>query len=207
MASTPQFDRDKMRAVILHACYACEPEDLGAVKLNKVLYYTDMIGYAHRRQAVTGATYRKRPNGPTTDQLLFQLREMEREGEIEVRSVDYHGFTKKEYIPLVDEPEAILNEVERDILNDVVEFVCRRNTAKSISDYSHKLPWEMAEMGGEIPYHSAMLLFPMQPSPEAFETVEQGMAEVEAERSKSDSLGVRSLGDFRGRILAAAGQV
>ena len=201
-----QFNRDKMRAVILRACHSCAPEDLGAVKLNKVLYYPDMVGYAHNCQAVTGATYRKRPNGPTTDQLLFTLRDMERAGEIEVRSVDYHGYTKKEYIALVEEPQGLLNEAEQAILDDVIEFVCRLNTAQSISDYSHKLPWEMAEMGGEIPYHTAILLFPVQPSPEAFEAVEQGMGEVETARSSSKSVGMRSLGDFRGRILAAAGQ-
>lgn len=201
-----QFDRKKMRAVILRAARSCAPSDLGAVKLNKVLYFLDMISYANHRESVTGATYRKRPNGPTSDQLLFALRDMERAGDIRTVSVDYHGFLKKEYHPLVDEPEGALNDSELSLLDDVIDFVCRKNTAKSISDYSHKLPWEMADMGGEIPYHTAMLLFPMQPSPEAFEAAEDGMREVEAARSAGTSMGVRSLGDFRGSILASIGQ-
>lgn len=201
-----QFDRDKMRAVILRMCHSCRPDDLGAVKLHKVLYYIDMMMYAHQRQVVTGATYRKRPNGPMADQLLFLLRDMERAGDIRVDAVSYHGFSKKEYHALVDEPKGVLNDEEIAMLDDVIDFVCRRNTAKSISDYSHALPWEMAEMGGEIPYHSAMLLFPMQPSPEAFEAAEQGMKEVEAARSQGRPVGMRSLGDFRGRVLASIGQ-
>ncbi|OGS52204.1 MAG: hypothetical protein A3J40_11915 [Erythrobacter sp. RIFCSPHIGHO2_12_FULL_63_10] len=201
-----QFDRKKMRAVILRTCHICAPGDLGAVKLNKVLYFLDMISYAHHREAVTGATYRKRPNGPTSDQLLFALRDMERAGDIRTESVDYHGFLKKEYHPLADVPEGVLNEAELSLLDDVIDFVCRRNTAKSISDYSHKLPWEMAKMGGEIPYHTAMLLFPMQPSPEAFEAAEDGMREVETAKSAGTSMGMRSLGDFRGSILASIGQ-
>lgn len=201
-----QLDRDKMRAVILRACHTCAPDDLGAVKLNKVLYYFDMISYAHRRVSVTGATYRKRPNGPTSDQLLFLLRDMEAAGDIEIRNVDYHGYEKKEYIAKATEPINVLNEDELGLLDDVIDFVCRQNSAKSISEYSHSLPWEMAEMGGVIPYHSAMLLIPSQPSPEAFEAVQKGMSEVAPERSTRNAVGMSKLEDFRSRILAASGQ-
>tara|TARA_B100001057_G_scaffold243772_1_gene244107 strand:- start:839 stop:1459 length:621 start_codon:yes stop_codon:yes gene_type:complete len=201
-----QFDPGKMRAVILHTCHACDPSDLGAVKLHKVLYYLDMVMYAHQREVVTGATYRKRPNGPMADQLLFTLRDMTQAGDLKVENVNYHGFWKKEYQALVPEPEGILNSEELSMLDDVIDFVCRKNTAKSISDYSHALPWEMADMGGEIPYHTAMLLFPMQPSPEAFDAAEQGMSEVETARSQTEALGLQDLGAFRGRVLASVGQ-
>lgn len=201
-----QLDRNKMRAVILRACHTCEPHELGAVKLNKVLYYFDMISYAHHREAVTGATYRKRPNGPTSDQLLFLLRDMEAVGDIEVRNVNYHGYLKKEYIAKAVEPKGILSKQELSLLDDVLDFVCRQNTAKSISEYSHSLPWEMADMGGIIPYHSAMLLIPAQPSPEAFEAVKMGMGEVAKEGSTRNTLGLSKLADFRSRLLAASGQ-
>ena len=201
-----QFDRDKMRAVILRACHSCDAQDLGAVKLNKVLYYYDMISYAHHRYSVTGAVYRKRPNGPTSDQLLFVLRDMARDGEIEIRTVDYFGYMKKEYHAKIDEPEHVLNDAEKSLLDDVIDFVCTRNTAKSISEYSHSLPWEMAEMGGVIGYETAMLLFPSQPSPEAFELAARGMTEVEDTRSSRGALAMSSIGDFRSRLLSAAGQ-
>ncbi len=194
-----------MRAVVLRACHSCDPSDLGAVKLNKVLYFLDMISYAHHRSPVTGATYRKRPNGPTSDQLLFLLREMERNGDIDIRDVDYHGYWKKEYTAKVGEPEGVLSQDELSLLDDVLEFVCRQNSARSISEYSHSLPWEMAEMGDEIPYHSAMLLFPMEPTPEAFEMVEQGFAEIEAARQESNTVDMQLLAAFRSRLLSEAG--
>ena len=56
-----QFDRAKLKTVILYVCSRCEPAQLGAVKLHKVLYFTDMLHYAHAGTAVTGATYRERP--------------------------------------------------------------------------------------------------------------------------------------------------
>lgn len=205
MAPT-QFNREKMRAVVLRVCHSCAAEDVGAVKLHKVLYFLDMLSYAQQRKAVTGATYRKRPNGPASDQLLFSLRDMEKAGDIRISNVEYHGYLKKEFAPLVDEPSGVLTKAELSLLDDVIEFVCRHNTARSISEYSHSLPWEMAAMGGEIPYRSAMLLFPMEPSPEAFEAVEQGICEVETARSQRSTVGLRTLGDFRSSILAAAGQ-
>lgn len=203
---TMQFDREKMRAVILRACHSCDPHELGAVKLNKVLYYLDMLTYAHQRAAVTGATYRKRPNGPASDQLLFLLRDMERRGDIQIRDVNYHGYIKKEYVPLVEQPEGVLNAAELSLLDDVIDFVCRQNTARSISEYSHSLPWEMAQMGGEIPYRSAMLLLPMEPTPEAFELAEQGLAEIADAKSSARIVDLPLLTEFRGRILSEAGQ-
>jgi hypothetical protein len=108
MIQNVRFDREKMRAVILHTAHSCAPEGLGAVKLNKVLYFLDMISYAHWRTPVTGATYRKRPNGPTSDQLLFALRDMSRDGDILTKRVDYHGYWKIEYHPLTEEPREVL---------------------------------------------------------------------------------------------------
>lgn len=201
-----QFNRAKMCAVILRATNGFRPSDMGAVKLNKVLYFVDMVHYAHFRQAITGATYRKRPNGPTTDQLLFVLREMQQDGQVKIDDVEYHGYWKKQYTPLKAEPSGLLNAEEQSLVDDVVDFVCRQNSAKTISEYSHQMPWEMAGDGGIIPYSTAMLLLPMQVSPEAFDAASKGIAEIEVVRSKSGSLGGLSVSDFLSRVSASAGQ-
>ena len=38
-----QYDRGKLKSVVLYTCAKCEPSRLGAVKLHKVLYFADMI--------------------------------------------------------------------------------------------------------------------------------------------------------------------
>ena len=93
-----QFDRAKLKEVILYACSTCDPSRMGAVKLNKVLYFVDMLRYAKVGAPLTGAVYRKRPMGPTCDQLLSVLNELSRERALEIRNVDYFGYLKKEYI-------------------------------------------------------------------------------------------------------------
>lgn len=205
MSPQMQFDRAKLKAAILHTCRSVKPERLGAVKLHKVLYFLDMIHYAQTGSPVTGATYRKRPFGPTCVPLLPILRELENEGAIEIRDVDFHGRRKKEYIAKARPEKGLLNAVELDLLKEVIEFVCDKNSARSISEYSHRLPWEMAEFGEEIPYESALLLFPSQASPEAFDAVEEEAGEIEAQRSKGDAVVFTELAAFRSRVLSEIG--
>src|SRR5438445_488262 len=112
MARTMQFNRAKFKDVILYTCHKCDSSKLGAVKLNKVLYFSDMIRYAWTGGPVTGATYRKRKHGPTTDSLLPALRELSAERKLEIHDVNYFGFTKKEYVPLTEPDISRLSKEE-----------------------------------------------------------------------------------------------
>lgn len=201
-----QFDRNKLKAVILHTCKACPPDRLGAVKLHKVLYFLDMSQFAQSGSPVTGCTYRKRPYGPTCVQLLPALSELQRDGALEIRDTEYYGLKKKEYVALADEPAGVLSDAETALLDESIEFVCERNSAKSISDFSHQLPWEMVEFGEEITYESALWLYPNQISPEAFDMARQGAEEVGYPRHKADTLGLSKLSDFRSRVLQQIGR-
>ena len=201
-----QFDRAKLRAAILHTCRATDPDKLGAVKLHKVLYFLDMIHYAQTGSAVTGSTYRKRPFGPTCVQLLPTLRDMAKEGLLEIRQVEFYGHLKTEYHATANKEAGVLNESELAVLDEVIDFVCQRHSAKSISDYSHKLPWEMAEFGEVIPYSTALLLYPVEVTPEAIEATEEGLAEVEAERLNANPVDFSKFSDFRSRVLSQIGR-
>lgn len=198
-----QFDRNKLKAVILHTCAACPASTLGAVKLHKVLYFLDMINYAQSGLSVTGSSYCKRPFGPTCEQLLPMLREMQIAGEIEIREVEFYGRLKKEFIARVDETSGVLNIAETALLEEVITFVCHQNTAQSISDYSHQLPWEMAEFGESIPYSSALMLFPADIGPEAFDAVRQGAREVAEARLNENTVDMSLLKTLRNRLQPA----
>jgi hypothetical protein len=198
-----QFDRAKLKAVILYTCQKCEAAQLGATKLNKVLYFSDMLHYAHVGASITGSTYRKRPFGPTNDQLLVSLAELKRQGAIDIRNVDYFGFIKKEYIA-VESPEIDrLSKIERELLDDVIEFVCLNNSAKTISEFSHNRAWEIAKFGDVIPYNSVFSIFPTQVSLEAMDWARDEVEKLEAEGSLTDTVGSVTFADFRSRVLEA----
>jgi Protein of unknown function (DUF4065) len=197
-----QFDLAKLKDVILYTCSRCEPSLLGAVKLHKVLYFSDMLHYANVGAPLTGATYRKRPMGPTCDQLLATLNELVRDGALKIRDVDYFGYMKKEYIIAAVRSEGeSLSETGRAILDDVIDFVCVNNTAKTISEFSHNKAWEIAEFGEVITYNSVFNLFPTQVSPETVEWASQEAAAIANERSKKTSVETRVFGTLREKVL------
>jgi hypothetical protein len=198
-----QFDRSKLKALILYAASKCSPSQLGAVKLHKLLYYSDMLHYADVGTPITGATYRKRPYGPTCDSLLPVLRELEQAGAIKIRKVDYFGYSKAEYEAIEKPDLSRFSNEELSLVNEVIEFVCSENTAKTISELSHALPWEMVEFGDALPYHNALHLFPNQVTPDAFAWAEGEAGDVAATKSTSSVLDYEDFAAFRSRVLQA----
>lgn len=207
MPTNAQFDRAKLKAAILHICALCPPDRLGAVKLHKVLYFADMIRYAQMGHPLTGAQYRKRPFGPTCVPLLPVLRELEQSGEIEVNEVDYFGLRKKEYRSTSSAVQGILSVEELKLLDEVIEFVCMQNTAKTISDFSHQAPWERADFGEEIPYTTAYLLFPSIVSEEAFDVTAKGFEGFEAQGQSANAVVFTDFGAFSNRVRQAGNRL
>ena len=162
-----QFDKAKLDSAILYICSKCPPAKLGAVKLHKVLYYSDMLHYAEFGSPITGAEYRKRPFGPTCDALLESLDRLSRQGLMQARFVDYYGFKKKEFIVTEEADTSRFNDSEIALIDDMIDFVCVENSAKTISEFSHNRAWELAEFGDVLPYVSVFQIFPTEVSLEA----------------------------------------
>lgn len=196
-----QFDKAKLHAVILYVCGKCEPAELGAVKLHKVLYYTDMLRYLGEGSPITGSVYRKRPFGPTCDQLLSALRELSNQNKIEIREVDFFSYKKKEYHLIGEGDYSRLSGSELAFIDNVIAFVCGENSAKTISEISHSAAWEAAEMGEELPYNSVYHIFANQVSPEALEWATDVAAEIAIERTQSEPMDYVNLAAFRSRVL------
>ncbi len=200
------FDREKLKAAILHICAGCDPANLGAVKLHKVLYFSDMLHYAQTGKPITGAVYRKRPFGPTCDPLLSTLSGLEREGSLEIESVDYFGYQKKNYRAKVKPETNRLSADELNLLDEVIDFVCNSNSAKTISEFSHNRAWDIVEFGEVMPYHSIFSIFPTQVSKEATDWAESEVKQIEASRPQSDPVEIHDYRLLRKRVLETLGQ-
>jgi len=191
-----QFDAAKLRAGVLYTISHCDPDKLGAVKLHKVLYFTDMLHYLRVGTPAIGATYRKSRFGPTCDELSPLLSQLVAEGAIEIRESEYFGYPKKEYDAKEAPQVEHLSREEVTLLEDVIEFVCNDNTAKTISEFSHNRAWERAEFGDTLPYNSAFLLLARHAP---LGSLEWRSKEV-AERAKNLFEGIR-FGNFRSREI------
>jgi hypothetical protein len=184
-SSNVSFDWGKFRAAVLHIIGGCDSTRLGAVKLHKVLYYSDMMWFIETGKAITGADYRKRPFGPTCDALLPLLKDLENEQLIQIENVEYYGYAKKQFTLLGNSESNVLSADEKAVLDEISDFVCNNNSAKTISDFSHDMVWDMVEYGEVIPYHNAIHLIPNDIAPSTLEWAEDLESEIEDSRRKS----------------------
>lgn len=195
-------DVRKLKAAIKHVVSLCEPDELGMVKLHKSLFYADMFLYATRGESITGCDYRKREFGPTCDAALTALSQLRSDGELATDRVNYFGYWKTTFLLLSAAKETNeLSVEEKALLRDSVDWVCKNNTAKGISEISHTGPWELVGFGDVIPYHSAISLFPSEVSEETMAWALEASNEVDAAGPHKDPMGLDDYRAFRSRVL------
>lgn len=148
-------NRDKLKALVHYVIAKCvNPSKLGSIKLNKVLWVSDLWAYVKWGQPITGEHYVKQQFGPVAS-IVGILRELQAENKIVVREREVFGRAKTDYIALV-RPENISKTFTADeisLVDDAINYVCR-HTAMQISDKTHDIIWQLAEIGEEIPYEA-----------------------------------------------------
>lgn len=199
MKNQHQFDVEKLKTLVLYVCSKCEPTQLGAIKLHKTLYFSDMLFYAENGHPITGAIYRKRPLGPTCDAILPIIRDLERDGDLEVTTVNYHGYHKKQFICKNIPDMTRINDKEKLVVDEMIDFVCKNNTAKMISDLSHNRAWDHADFGDVITYSSVFKIFPNPVSLEALDWASNEVKQIAA-KPTSESVVRKPLSDLRASL-------
>lgn len=155
------FDREKFKTLVHYICERCEdnPSRLGAVKLNKILWYAEIGRFMRTGEPLTGAAFIKRQFGPVPAEIQDVLEELEHEGKLFIRDVPYHQLEKREFISL-REPDIDTFFAASDIgtIERIIDMVCDMYSAKTISDQSHNEAWELAEIGEELPLYTALAI-------------------------------------------------
>ena len=95
-------DRDKLKALTHYIIARCEdPRILGSIKLNKILWASDLWAYAHWGKPITGEHYIKQQFGPVASTVGL-INELQAEKKIVVRERRDFGRNKTDYIALVE---------------------------------------------------------------------------------------------------------
>lgn len=151
------LDMNKLEALVHYVCYKShDPAALGAVKLNKILWYADVLTYVGKGKPITGETYIKRQFGPVPKHIQKVIKRLEDRGDIVVREVEYHEYPKREFIAMTKPDLAIFTPEEVSTIDYVIDIITHKHTAQSISMKSHDAIWELAEIGEEIPIYSVL---------------------------------------------------
>jgi hypothetical protein len=151
----------KLGAAIHFICrtMANQPDKLGAVKLHKALWFADVHAYRLTGQTITGGTFIRHQYGPFLKELDGAVAELERAGRLTVRMVNCREVEKREFIGRGEPDVNLLNERERQWLEQFAMEVCEDHTAASISERTHNRLWESAAMFEEIPIAAAAVQF------------------------------------------------
>lgn len=139
---------------VINEC-ADDPSRLGALRLNKALWHTDVLAYRATGQSVTGDSYVKRKNGPVPAEVLATIRELQNDGLIHVREPRYQ-FDPRRYMSLEDPDTSALSEQDIQLARNVIDYVYGKTTTE-ISDETHDVVWEAAKDGEPIPLEATLV--------------------------------------------------
>ena len=126
-------------------------EKLGAVKLNKILWFSEVLSFAKTGDSIAGARFVKQQFGPVPKAILPILNELQKDGVLLIEEVEYYGHRKRQFVCLGEPNISLFSESELEIIQDVFSAVTNSHTAASISQLTHDVIWKLAEVGEEIP--------------------------------------------------------
>ena len=151
MPATKKFEA--LTHLIVHECRD-NPTRLGSTRLNKALWFADMVAYKQTGKSITGDKYVKRQHGPVPKHILKTVDKLKAKGVMTVTEPQY-AYEPRQYISLSEPDVSALSDEERRMAKAAVDIMCQW-TATAISDDTHDIVWEAAMLGEEIPIEASL---------------------------------------------------
>jgi hypothetical protein len=155
----PVFDAEKFKELMLYAAAkSVEDETFGATKLNKILFFSDFLHFGLAGSSITGATYKRKPNGPVATQLPAMAREIEQAHYGHFVERPYFNLKQRRLVADRSADTRVFLDEERDLIDDVIRNL-EGSSAADVSNLSHirSRAWQVAEEGEVIPYTAVFL--------------------------------------------------
>lgn len=187
--SAIDYDEGKLIELILYVAAKCDLDpDFGAVKLNKILFYSDFEAYEKLGKPITGVEYRNYPNGPAPAPMKVLKHRLEESGD----AYEYHnplphspGWKQKRLLAGRAPDITRFSQAEVSLVDSVIARFAGRNGSQ-LSDLSHDHPgWRLSVEGEAIPYCTAFIADPneMELTDEEVVWVRSVVSRVQAERA------------------------
>jgi hypothetical protein len=163
---------EKLKRAVQYIAFKSDPFNLGDIRLNKILWKSDVFMHTEQGKSITGWRYMKYPHGPILDDYYTLLLEMEDEGTLLLAQA-YKGNRK---IHLIDayafEAYDVFSEKEVEVLDHFIDYV-ESKAAQEISDETHDLFYNMTGDREEISMGPVIVV----PSDDAIMWAEQVLKE------------------------------
>jgi len=76
-------DFEQFKRLVHYICSVADQDQLGAIKLNKILWFADAMAFARDGQSITAATYMKQKFGPVPRPMVPAMDALEKEGKLQ----------------------------------------------------------------------------------------------------------------------------
>ena len=148
---------DKLKEAVHYVISLCtDPSKLGAIRLNKIMWFSDKYAFRLNGATITADSYVKRRLGPVPKNVLAAIGELAAEGKVAARETTVPGNNVMRLFFTLTPPEsAVLSDQDRAVLASFTDLICNNFTANEISSATHDQVWEAAEIGEEIPMYTA----------------------------------------------------
>ena len=148
----------RLGELVLYVSAKCADDArFGATKLNKILWWSDMLAFGEHGEPITGAEYQRLRWGPAPRRLLPVQQALIAHGDAAVsKAKAFRGYTQSRLVPLRD-PDLSTFTAEQIALVDSVIARVWKATATGVSQLSHGKAWRIAEDGADIPYEAVFL--------------------------------------------------
>ncbi len=148
-----EFDRQKLKTLVHYVIWrAGNAPDFGAVKLNKVLWFSDARAFEAFGKLITGETYIRKKFGPVPTHVDSVLNELADEETIEIWKERFHEFQITRYAAVAPPDMTTFTVDELGFIDWWIKHVSEEHTAASISEKSHDYGWQIARDGEELPF-------------------------------------------------------
>ena len=143
-----RFENFKFKQIVLYIINKINKQELGNVKLNKILWFSDLEKCKNEAYTITGETYIKQNYGPVAKHLQSILRELEKID----KAITIERETPDSMLLYTPVKKADTNLFKNDIkyIDETIEKL-RHMKSKDISKLTHTKLWESLNIGEVIP--------------------------------------------------------
>ena len=147
-----RFDKFKFKQIVLYIINNINKKRLGNVKLNKILWFSDLEKCNDDGCSITGETYIKQNYGPVAKHLPSVLRELE----LVDKAITIERETPDSMILYTPVKKADTRQFQDDIkyIDEAIEKF-RKMKSKDISELTHTALWEKLNNGDIMPVEVA----------------------------------------------------
>ena len=151
--STPVLIKGKLETVLLHITNHCGAKpNMDVNLLLNLLYFCDFNYYELYEEQLTGLRYTKQTFGPSPEQAIGVIKEMEDEKRLLRFKSSFAGVPHIKYLPGTHANLMRISAAEKEVIDRVIEQYSDW-PASTLNTYSREdMPWRATEQGESIDY-------------------------------------------------------